>query len=253
MANYNLKKISTRAPKNIDKEVAKQELEAIVGELNELQNLLYAEGKHAILVILQGMDASGKDGVIRKIFGRMNPQGVDVASFKVPTAEEAAHDFLWRIHKVAPAKGLIQVFNRSHYEDILVTRVHGWCDDATAKKRMKAINDFEQLLEEHNSTKVLKFYLHVSAEEQQQRLQERMSDPAKMWKYNERDFEEAKLRDKYYAVYEDAFKNCNHPEWLIVPADQNWYKEYLIAKTVRDTLKNLKMQYPSLPATKVNK
>ncbi len=247
MAQYNLNKINTRAPKTKDKEAVKQETEKIVAELNEWQNLLFAEGKHAVLVILQGMDASGKDGLIRKIFGRMNPQGVDVVSFKVPTEEELSHDFLWRIHKNAPPKGRIMIFNRSHYEDVLVTRVHGWVDDDLAAKRMDCINDFEKLLQQHNNTHILKFYLHVSAEEQQQRLQERMTDPTKMWKYNKRDFDEAKLRDKYYAAYKDCFTKCNMPEWIIVPSDQNWYKEYLIAKTLRDLLKNLQMKYPVLP------
>lgn len=246
MANYNLKKISTRAPKGLDKETIKDETAQIILELDELQNLLYAESKHAVLVVLQGLDASGKDGIINKVFGQMNPQGVDVVSFKVPTEEELSHDFLWRIHKNAPPKGRIMVFNRSHYEDVLVTRVHGWCDDALAKKRMECINQFEQLLHDHNSTQVLKFYLHVSAEEQQQRLQERMTDPTKMWKYNAKDFEEAKLRDKYYKMYEDCFKNCKNPQWNIVPADQNWYKEYFIAKVLRDTLKKLKMKFPQM-------
>ncbi len=247
MPNYNLNKIDTRAPKGFEKDTVKAEIEKMVEELNELQNLLYAENKHSVLVVLQGMDASGKDGVIRKVFGRMNPQGVDVVSFKVPTAEEAAHDFLWRIHKNVPAKGEIMIFNRSHYEDVLVTRVHGWCDDKLARKRMDCINDFEKLLQEHNDTHILKFYLHVSAEEQQVRLKERMADPTKMWKYNKRDFEEAELRDKYYLMYEDCFKNCNKPEWTIVPADQNWYKEYIIAKALRDLLKSLHMKYPALP------
>ncbi len=250
MSNYNLKEIDTRAPKDVEKKQIKKATEKIVEDLNELQNLLYAEGKHAILVVLQGMDASGKDGAIRNVFGQMNPQGVDVASFKVPTAEELSHDFLWRIHKNAPAKGRIQIFNRSHYEDILVTRVHGWCDDDLAKKRMQAINDFEKLLQKHNNTQILKFYLHTSEKEQQERLQERMTNPQKMWKYNDRDFEEAKLRDKYYEMYYDCFKHCNNPEWIIVPSDQNWYKEYVIAKTLRDTLKNLDMKYPSLASEK---
>lgn len=247
MPQYQLHKISTRAPEGFEKSATKEETEKIVLELNELQNLLYAEGKNAVLVVLQGLDASGKDGVIRKIFGRMNPQGVDVVSFKVPTEEELSHDFLWRIHKNTPAKGRIQIFNRSHYEDILVTRVHGWCNDKLAKKRMECINDFEKLIQEHNNTHILKFYLHVSAEEQQERLNERLTNPTKMWKYNKRDFVEAALRDKYYKMYEDCFKNCNKPEWIIVPSDQNWYKEYTIAKTLRDMLKGLNMQYPLLP------
>ena len=146
----------------------------------------------------------------------------------------------------APAKGMIQLFNRSHYEDILITRVHKWCDDETAKKRMKAINDFEELLQEHNHTHILKFYLHISPEEQKERLTERMKDPAKMWKYNEKDFEEAKLWDEYREVYEEAFENCNAIPWIIVPSDQNWYKEYIIAKEVYDLLKGLDMQFPGL-------
>ena len=159
-------------------------------EFRELQNLLFASNTYSMLVVIQGMDASGKDGAIRDVFRSVNPQGVSVSSFKVPTEEEFAHDFLWRIHINAPRKGKIQIFNRSHYEDVIVTRVHKWCDDDTARKRMKAINDFESLLEKHNRTIILKFYLHVSAEEQMERLKERIKDPAKMWKYNEKDFED---------------------------------------------------------------
>lgn len=246
MSVIRLKDISTRAPKDLDKTETKKETSAILEELDELQNLLFAESKHSVLVVIQGMDGSGKDGVIRNVLGNMNPQGVTVKSYKAPTPEELSHDFLWRIHQHAPAKGMIQVFNRSHYEDILVTRVHKWCDDETAAKRMKAINDFERLLQDHNNTHILKFYLHISPEEQHERLSERMKDPAKMWKYNEKDFEEAKLWDIYMAMYDDCFNNCNDPAWTIVPADQNWYKEYIIATQLRDLLKSLNMQFPGL-------
>ena len=246
MGKIKLTEIDTRAPKSFDKEKTREKLPAILEELDELQNLLYAEGKHSILIVIQGMDGSGKDGVIRNVLGNMNPQGVTVKSYKAPTPEELGHDFLWRIHQHAPQKGMIQIFNRSHYEDILVTRVHKWCDDKTAQKRMKAINNFEELLQEHNSTHILKFYLHISPEEQHERLSERMKDPAKMWKYNEKDFEEAKLWDVYMQMYDDCFNNCNMPEWTIVPADQNWYKEYLIASTLRDKLKSLDMQFPGM-------
>ncbi len=246
MSKVNLKDISTRAPKEFNKKETKNKISKILEELNDLQNLLFAENKHSVLIIIQGMDASGKDGVIRNVFTSMNPQGVMVKSFKAPTTEELAHDFLWRIHSHAPAKGMIQIFNRSHYEDILVTRVHKWCNDSTAKKRMKAINNFEELLLLHNNTQILKFYLHVSPEEQQERLNERIKDPAKMWKYNANDFEEAKLWDVYMQMYEECFENCNLIPWTIVPSDQNWYKEYVIALTLRDTLTNLKMQYPGL-------
>ena len=246
MGRIKLSEISTRAPKELDKDQTKEKTKKILEDLDELQNLLYAEHKHSVLVVLQGLDGSGKDGVIRNVFGELNPQGVTVRSFKVPTEEEYAHDFLWRIHAAAPGKGMIQIFNRSHYEDILVTRVHKWCDDKTAKKRMKAINDFEELLQQHNDTHILKFYLHISPEEQQERLAERLQAPNKMWKYNEKDFDEAKLWDIYMNMYEECFENCDHIPWTIVPADQNWYKEFLIASQLHELLKSLNMQYPGL-------
>ncbi len=240
-----LDKISTRAPGKFDKQKTKHELLSVLEELNELQNVLFAESKHAVLIVIQGMDASGKDGLIRNVFGHLNPQGVVVQSFKVPTPEELAHDFLWRIHKHTPAKGMIQIFNRSHYEDILVTRVHKLIDDSIARERMKAINDFEELLIKNN-TIILKFYLHVSPEEQHERLEERIHDKTKQWKYNENDFAEAKLWNEYRSVYEDCLNNCNKIEWTVVPADQNWYKEFVVANCLRDALKNLNMQYPGL-------
>jgi PPK2 family polyphosphate:nucleotide phosphotransferase len=246
MAAISLKDISTRAPKDVDKVETKEKIILLLAEFSELQNLLFASATHSLLVVIQGMDASGKDGAIRDVFTSVNPQGVTVASFKVPTEEEYSHDFLWRIHKHAPARGMIQVFNRSHYEDILVTRVHKICDDETAQKRMKAINNFEELLEKHNNTQIIKFYLHVSAAEQMKRLSERMEDPTKMWKYNEKDFSEAALYEKYHKVYEDCFENCNKIPWTIVPADQNWYKEYIMLKTIIDTLKSLDMKFPGL-------
>lgn len=246
MARIKLEEIDTRAPGELKKEDIKQTTAMILEELNELQNLLYAESRHSVLVVIQGMDASGKDGLIRNVFGHLNPQGVMVRSYKVPTAEELAHDFLWRIHKEAPAQGMIQVFNRSHYEDILVTRVHKMCDDDTAHKRMRAINDFEWLLTEHNSTTILKFYLHVSEKEQALRLQERLDDKRKQWKYNENDFKEAKLWSEYRKMYEDCFEECNKVPWIIVPSDQNWYKEYIVASKLNEVLKGLKMRYPGL-------
>ena len=246
MSGIKLRDISTRAGKDFDKQDTKEKTAKILEELNDLQNLLFAENKHSVLLVIQGIDASGKDGVIRNVFTSMNPQGVNIKSYKAPGPEELSHDFLWRIHQHAPSKGMIQIFNRSHYEDILITRVHKWCDDETAYKRMKAINDFEELISIHNNTYVLKFYLHISREEQQGRLNERIKDPAKMWKYNENDFEEAKLWDIYMQMYEECFENCNVMPWTIVPSDQNWYKEYIIASALRDILAGLKMQYPGL-------
>lgn len=246
MQSISLKDISTRAPEGCNKEQTKQRTKEILDELDELQNLLYAQSRFSVLIIIQGMDASGKDGAIRDVFGQMNPQGVRVTSFKVPTEEELSHDFLWRIHREVPAKGMIQIFNRSHYEDVLVTRVHSWIDDAVAEKRMNAINDFERLLVQHNDTRILKFYLHVSAEEQKERLDERVHDPRKQWKYNEKDFHEAALIEKYWAAYEQCFRHCNQVPWTIVPADQNWYKEFIIASQFRDLLLSLDMQYPGI-------
>lgn len=246
MNKINLAEISTRAPEGMEKKTVKAVTQEILGELDGLQNLLFAEHKHAILVVLQGMDASGKDGLIRKVLGNMNPQGVNVRAFKAPTEDEKDHDFLWRIHRFAPAKGMIHVFNRSHYEDILIQRVHKWIDDETAMKRMQAINDFERLLTEHNNTAILKFYLHISEEEQKERLKERRKDPQKMWKYNKNDTTEAKLWKDYMKMYEEAIEHCNDVKWQIVPSDQNWYKEYIIAQTLRDTLRSFNMEYPTL-------
>lgn len=243
---YRLDTISTKAPSDLDKKEIKKETEKLLEELNELQYLLYAESKHSVLVILQGMDASGKDGLIRKVFGQLNPQGVSVSSFKVPTEEELSHDFLWRIHKNAPAKGTIKIFNRSHYEDVLVTRVHGWCDDTMAQLRFEAINQFEQLLALHNNTAIFKFYLHISPEEQKERLDERIEDETKQWKYNKKDHEEANHWEKYKHMYEDVFEHCSALPWTIIPADQNWYKEYLVAKRVVEHLRQLDMKYPTL-------
>lgn len=248
----NLQDIDTRAPKKVDKEDTKDKMKEILNDLDDLQNLFYAESKHSLLVILQGMDASGKDGVIKKVFTSMNPQGVVIKSFKVPTPEELSHDFLWRIHRFAPAKGVVGIFNRSQYEDVLVTRVHGWCDDATAFKRMEAINNFERLLVQNNNTTILKFYLHVSPEEQKERLDERKTNPKKMWKYNGRDYDEAKLWDKYRQMYEECFEMCNEVPWIIVPSDQNWYKEYLIATHVKKAFEDMHMEYPKIDITPPN-
>jgi PPK2 family polyphosphate:nucleotide phosphotransferase len=250
MPSIKLKDVSTRAPKDWDKDKTKEKLNSILEELDDLQNLLFAESKHAILIVVQGMDASGKDGLARHVFSRMNPQGVMVKPYKAPTEEELSHDFLWRIHKHAPAKGMIQIFNRSHYEDVLVTRVHGWVDDDTAAKRMQAINAFERLLIEHNNTQILKFYLHISPERQQERLNERLHDPTKMWKHNEADFKEAKLWDKYQHYYEEVLEHCNDVPWDIIASDQNWYKEYLVAHKLREVLQGLDMQFPGLKKEK---
>ena len=243
--HIHLNEISTRAPKDFNKAETKEETVEILKELNELQNRLYASKEHSLLVVIQGMDASGKDGLVRDVFTSMNPQGVRVTSFKEPSLEELSHDFLWRIHKEVPAKGMIQVFNRSHYEDVIVTRVHGLIDDHTARERMQAINDFEKLLQQNN-THLLKFYLYVSAEEQQERLEERMKNPAKMWKYNANDKMEASKRNDYIRYTQEVFEHCSQIPWHIIPADQNWYKAHLVAKTIKETLEDLDLQYPPI-------
>lgn len=246
MAKVNLAKLSTRAPSKLIKEETKKETEKLLGKLDNLQNLLFAENKHAILVILQGMDASGKDGVVRNVFTSINPAGCRVISFKAPTPLEMKHDFLWRIHQNVPESGMIHVFNRSHYEDVLIQRVHHWVNEATIAKRFEHINCFEKLLQDSGTT-VLKFYLHISKEEQLKRLKERMSVEEKMWKYNANDLKERRYWDSYRKAYEDVFLNCSSSApWHVVPSDQNWYKEYFIAKKVVEALESFKMNYPGL-------
>ncbi len=246
MSKYDLLSISTKAPSYLDKKEIKEKTEKLVAELGELQDVLFAEAKHSLLIVLQGMDASGKDGAVRNVFSAINPQGVRVQSFKVPSTEELSHDFLWRIHKHAPERGMIQIFNRSHYEDVLVTRVSGLITETTAKRRYNYINAFENMLQDCG-TKVTKFYLHISEEEQQQRFQERLTDPEKYWKFSPSDITSATHWGDYRGYYQEIFENCS-PEipWLIVPSDNKWYKEYFIAKTIVDTLKNFKMKYPKL-------
>lgn len=239
-----LEKTPTQPGAEINKKEIKKKLNVLLEKLSHLQNLLYAENKHSVLIVLQGMDASGKDGLIRKVLGSMNPQGVNVQSFKVPTEEELAHDFLWRIHKHAPAKGMIQVFNRSYYEDVLVTRVHEIIGEDEARKRMAAIVHFESLLREHNSCTLLKFYLHVSEEEQTKRIAERLENREKMWKYNPADKKEAQFWKEYRKYYESVFQNSGEIPWHIIPSDKNWYKCFLVAEILVQALEDLNMKFP---------
>ncbi|MBK9478845.1 MAG: polyphosphate kinase [Bacteroidetes bacterium] len=250
MLKTRLSSISTRAPKKLSKDNIKKETLKLKLKLEALQNLLYAEGKHALLVILQGMDASGKDGAIKNVFEPVNPIGCKVIAFKKPSELELKHDFLWRIHQEVPEKGMMGIFNRSHYEDVLIQRVHKWVDENTIRQRFEQINNFEKMLVD-NGTIVLKFYLHVSKEEQLQRLNERLNDTSKMWKHNENDILERKLWSQYMKCYEDVFTNCSTgAEWNIIPSDQNWYKEYLITKKIVETLEALKMKFPGLKKEK---
>lgn len=246
MQAIKLSKIATTAAANLDKDLIKTKTDEIIQEIVQLQDVLIASKKRGLLVILQGMDASGKDGAVKKVFGGLNPLGLKVQTFKKPTEEEFAHDFLWRIHKVVPQKGEITVFNRSHYEDVLIQRVHNWIDDKTVKQRFEAINNFEKLLEQ-NGTKIIKCYMHISQTAQLERLEERRTNPAKMWKHNDNDWKERELWKTYMKAYEDVFSNCSKAaKWNIVAVDQNWHKEYQIALLVRDELKKMKLEYPKL-------
>jgi PPK2 family polyphosphate:nucleotide phosphotransferase len=236
---------STRAPKGLDKNKARKKTTKWVAEIGELQQVMYAQGKYSLLIVLQGLDASGKDGIITNVFEGVNPLGCTVKAFKAPTRDELAHDFLWRVHQHTPARGMIQIFNRSQYEDVLVPYVEGWVDEKELKKRYKAINNFEQLLIDNN-TIVLKFMLHVSGKEQQERLLERKKNYTKFWKHSDDDWETARKYDAYMQAYNRLLEACNTPEWTIVPADQNWYKTYLISRKIVETLRSLDLQYPQL-------
>ncbi len=213
--------------------------------LSALQEVLYAEHKHALLIILQAMDAGGKDGTIRHVMRGINPQGVQVTSFKVPTAEELDHDFLWRIHKHTPGRGTIGIFNRSHYEDVLIVRVNELVPKHVWQARYDHINAFEQMLADSGVT-ILKFFLHISKDEQKQRFEDRLNEPDKHWKFSRADLEVRTQWDHYMAAYEDALTFC-HTEWApwhIVPANKKWYRNLVISNTIVETLEGLDMRYP---------
>ena len=214
-------------------------------ELEVLQETLFAEHKHKVLIVLQAMDTGGKDGVIRRVFDGVNPQGVRVASFKVPTQEELDHDYLWRVHKVTPGKGEMVIFNRSHYEDVLVVRVHNLVPPVVWKKRFEQINQFERLLAE-NGTTILKFYLHIDPDEQKERLQARLDEPNKRWKFRLGDLEERKLWPDYIKAYEDVLSKTStkYSPWFIVPANRKWYRDLVISTVLVDALKGLEMKFP---------
>ena len=227
------------------KEEGKARTAELIDELTALQDKVWAEGKHPVLVVLQGIDASGKDGAIRKVMTAFNPQGCTVSSFKVPTPEEAAHDFLWRIHKRVPGKGEIGIFNRSHYEEVLVVRVHEFIPADQIAGRYELIREFEELLVATGTT-VVKFFLHISNDEQRERLQERYDNPAKNWKFSLGDLEERKLWDKYTAAYEDALSKTSTGDapWYVIPANRNWFRDLSIATILAETLADLKPDYP---------
>ena len=223
----------------------KDETAKLLKRLGDLQNVFYAAAKHSLLIVLQGRDASGKDGVVRTVIGACNPAGVRITSFKAPTSVELAHDYLWRVHQVSPEKGMMGIFNRSHYEDVLVVRVHELVPEEVWSKRYQQINSFEKMLAE-NGTVILKFFLHVSHDEQKQRLRERVEDETKNWKFNAGDLDERNLWDKYTEAYRDALRKCSTEwaPWYVVPADSNKGRNYLIARRIVETLEGLDLHYP---------
>lgn len=233
----NLGEISPRG-EELDRATSEKRFKELSHELGELQELCYAAGTVSVLVVLQGMDTSGKDGTIRKVFDAMNPQGVSVASFKVPTALELAHDFLWRVHLQTPAQGMVAIFNRSHYEGVLVERVKSLVPEAVWSRRYDQINDFERLLTA-SDTVLLKFFLYISKEEQKERLLKREEDPTKAWKLSAGDWIERRSWDAYIAAYQDALNRCATPDapWYVVPADRKWYRDLMIAEALVETLR----------------
>ncbi len=228
-----------------DKSAGKQVLGMLNKRLETLQELLYAEGKHKLLVVLQAMDTGGKDGVIRHVFDGVNPQGVKVANFKVPTKRELAHDYLWRVHRQTPGRGEIVIFNRSHYEDVLVVRVHNLVPESVWQRRYDHINAFERMLADEGTT-ILKFFLHISKEEQRERLQARLDEPHKRWKFSLGDLEERKLWEDYRVAYEDMLSKTSTEwaPWYLVPSDRKWYRNLVVGTVLVSTLQGWGMELP---------
>jgi PPK2 family polyphosphate:nucleotide phosphotransferase len=233
-----LAEIDTEPSAHLDEEAAKEQVLKLSAELGRLQELLYAARLNAVLIILQGMDTSGKDGTIKHVLAEVNPQGCRVEPFKVPTEEELSHDFLWRVHKVTPAFGMLSIFNRSHYEDVLVARVRELVPKEVWKPRYDHINSFERQLAE-SGTIILKFYLHISRKEQKERLEARERNTEKAWKLSVGDWQERRLWDDYIRAYEDAIERCatDHAPWHIIPADKKWFRNLAVADTIVQTLK----------------
>ncbi len=229
------------------KEEVKQDYIELKERFAKVQDVFYASKKYSLLIVLQGMDCSGKDGTVKKALTGINPCGFKVESFKVPTFEELQHDYLWRIHRKTAVRGEIRVFNRSYYEDVLVTRVHKTIDDDTAFLRFKEIKNFEKYLVDNN-TIILKFFLHISKEFQKEKLEKRLQDPEKFWKFSEADIKERKFWDMYQEYYSDVISNCSTKEapWYIIPANHRWFRDYIILKVIVNALENLDLEYPPM-------
>jgi len=229
----------------LNKSIGREVTQGLNDRLEIAQELLWAEDKHKVLLVLQATDTGGKDGTIRHVFDGVNPQGVKVASFKKPSSEELAHDYLWRVHKHVPSTGEMVIFNRSHYEDVLVVRVHGWVSEDQIEKRFRHIREFERLLADEGTT-IAKFYLHISKDEQKERLQSRLDEPDKNWKFSTSDIEERKLWDKYQHAFSSMLgeTSTDYAPWYVIPADRKWFRNLLISRIVVDELEGLDMQYP---------
>lgn len=245
LKDFDTKDKTERSGSKEDNEAAMFELAT---EISALQDILHAEGKRKVLLILQGMDTSGKDGTIRHVFKETDPLGIRLASFKAPSDEELAHDYLWRVHQQAPKTGELVIFNRSHYEDVLIVKVHKWIDEAECQRRYAQINDFERLLTETGTT-IIKCFLHISKQEQKKRLQERLNNPTKTWKFNPSDLKERELWPSYTEAYEQAIKatSTEYAPWYIVPADSKTNRNLLISRLLCQTLKQLDLKYPEVP------
>jgi PPK2 family polyphosphate:nucleotide phosphotransferase len=235
-----------------DKKDGEKAIDAIMKKLDPLQELLYAEHKHKLLIVLQGMDSAGKDATIRRVFEGVNPEGVRVAHFGKPSQEELDHDYLWRAHNQVPSKGEIVIFNRSHYESVLVERVHGLVPEEVWSGRYRQIADFERMLGEEGTT-VLKFFLHISKKEQAKRLQDRLDDPTKHWKFSVLDYDERPYWKEYKRAYEDAIGKTSTREapWFIVPSDHGWFRDLVVAQAIAEGMQELGMKYPKLDRSKV--
>jgi PPK2 family polyphosphate:nucleotide phosphotransferase len=232
--------------KHVSKKSAESDVEKYCAKLKSLQQTLYAEKKHSLLVVVQALDAGGKDGTINHVMGVLNPQGTKVTSFKQPNAQELAHDFLWRVHPHAPARGWIGVFNRSHYEDVLVTRVHGLASKEVCAERYESINDFERLLRKQNDTHIVKFFLQISRDEQLRRFSERLDDPARNWKISDSDYKEREFWDDYMSAYEEVFEKTSkkNSPWYIIPSNHKWFRNLAVSQILTATMEDLHMEMP---------
>ncbi len=244
-----LDELPTTPPAGLKEEEVEKQTKDLIDEIGDQTEILFAQEKYAILILFQGMDASGKDGAVRKVFEEVHPNVINTFSFKKPTEEEMKHDFLWRVHQRVPPKGKLHIFNRSHYEDILIQRVHNWIDNEQAERRMESINQFEELLVYDNNTVIIKFFLHLSYQQQEKELRERLEDPDKFWKHKDGDWEEREHWTDYQRCYEYAI-NASRIPWHIVPVDERWYRDFLVAETVARALRNLDLEYPQLRTEK---